>query len=165
MHVSAEASRLKDCVYPVKTFPEVEEFVAQFSADAHRRAMLAIVGGTRLGKSMLGAAILRRIAEKLALPTFLEITVEGNDTLDLSDFDHTSHGGILLDGVGDAYFLHRHREVLQGRAKKCKGGQSATMVYSYPYTLSRRAVTATFDLSAPHLSVLPKTIGWRTGRM
>ena len=94
----------------------------------------------------------REIAKIYGLPGFLEITVEGCDTLDFSDFDHRRDAGALLDGVGDAYMLHKNREILQGRAKKCKGGQSATMVYSYPYTLARRAVVATFDLSAAHLS-------------
>ena len=35
--------------------------------------MLAIVGGTRLGKSMLAADILGRIARQLGLPGFLEV--------------------------------------------------------------------------------------------
>ena len=41
-----------------------------------------------------------------------------------------------------------------GRAKQAKGAQSATMMYSYKYTLARRAVIATFDLSASHLEAL-----------
>ena len=153
-HVLAEARLLKDQEYPVKEYPEVKTFIEQFSQNKHRRAILAIVGGSNLGKSMLGAAILRQIATLLGLPGFLEITVEGCDTLDFSDFNHSLHAGVLLDGVGDAYLLHANREVLQGRTKKCKGGQSATMVYSYPYTLARRAVVATFDLSAAHLDAL-----------
>ena len=35
-----------------------------------------------------------------------------------------------------------------------KGAQSATMIYSYKYTLARRAVIATFDLSAKNLTAL-----------
>ena len=81
----------------------------------------------------------------------MEVTVEGNEHLDLTGFDHRVHSGVLLDGVGDAFFLRGHREVLQGRAKECKGAQSATNVYAYTYTLARRAVIATFDLSAAHL--------------
>lgn len=38
-----------------------------------RRPVLAIVGGTRLGKSMLAANILDRIACRLGLPGFLEV--------------------------------------------------------------------------------------------
>ena len=78
--------------------------------------------------------------------------MEGQSTLDMSDFDFRQHAEVLLDGVGDAFLLHANREVLQGRAKKGKGGQSATMVYAYPLTLARRAVVATFDLSATHLA-------------
>ena len=48
--------------------------------------------------------------------------------------------------------MKRHRETLQGRPKKCKGGKSATMMYSYEYTLFGRGVIATFDLSAKHLA-------------
>ena len=50
--------------------------------------------------------------------------------------------------------LKHNREALQGRPKLCKGGQSATMIYSYNYTLCNRAVVATFDLSAAHLEAL-----------
>ena len=32
-----------------------------------------------------------------------------------------------------------------------EGGRSATMMYSYPFTLCRRAVVATMDLSASNL--------------
>ena len=47
------------------------------------------------------------------------------------------HGGVLLDGVGDALILKKNREALQGRAKQAEGAQSATMMYSYKYTLAR----------------------------
>ena len=45
----------------------------------------------------------------------------------------------------------KNRESLQGRAKLTKGAQSATMIYSYNYTLARRAVIATLDLLARSL--------------
>ena len=60
--------------------------------------------------------------------TFLEITVEGDSSLDFSEFDEATHAGVLLDGVADAAELAANREVLQGRAKASKGGRSATMV-------------------------------------
>ena len=47
--------------------------------------------------------------------------------------------------------LKRHREALQGRPKTSRGGKSATMMYSYPFTLCKRAVVVTMDLSAKHL--------------
>ena len=78
--------------------------------------------------------------------------MEGDKNLDLSEFDVTTHAGVLLDGVGDALMLHSHREALQGRVNECRGGKSATMVYSYPYTLCRRAVVVTMDLSASNLA-------------
>ena len=37
--------------------------------------------------------------------------------MDLADFDRRVHAGVLLDGVGDAMFLKRNREGLQGRPK------------------------------------------------
>ena len=67
--------------------------------------------------------------------------------------------GVLLDGVGDVQVLKRKRETLQGRPKPIKGGRSATMVYSYTYTLCRRGVVATFDLSARNLHLF-KTDHW-----
>ena len=89
-----------------------------------------------------------------AVQPFLEVTVEDSSQLDLGDFDVDTHAGVLLDGVGDALFLKRNREVLQGRPKICKGGKSGAMMYAYPYTLCRRAVVATFDLSAANLQLL-----------
>lgn len=109
---------------------------------------------------MLAAHVLERVAALLGLPErggdprYLEVTVENNVHLDLSDFDVRFHGGVLLDGVGDALILKANREALQGRAKVSKGAQSATMMYSYKYTLARRAVVATFDLSAANLDAL-----------
>lgn len=138
-----------------KQFEVVDRFVAYFTgAPLFRRPILAIVGGTNLGKSILAADVLNSISVALGLDGFLEITVEGDDVLDLGEFDHSKQGGVLFDGVGDVMFLKRNREVLQGRPKKCKGGKSATMMYSYPFTLCRRAVVVTFDLSAKNLALL-----------
>ena len=121
-----------------------------------RRPVLAIVGGTRLGKSMLAAHILQRIGEKLGVSEFLEVTVEDSEHMDFADYDHRLHAGVLLDGVGDAMFLKRNREALQGRPKLVKGAKSATNMYSYAYTPCGRAVVATFDLSAVNLDQLKK---------
>ncbi len=93
-----------------------------------------------------------RLASLLGLTSWLEVTVEEDGALDMSDFHFQSPAGAILDGVGDATILKRHRETLQGRPKKCKGGKSATMMYSYEYTLCRRGVIATFDLSAKRLA-------------
>ena len=112
----------------------IDMFVASFTgAPMLRRPMLAIVGGTNLGKSILAADVLNSVAVAMGLDDFLGITVEGDDVLDLGEFDHSKEGGVLLDGVGDVMFLKKNREVLQGWPKKCKGGKSATM-YSYPFT-------------------------------
>ena len=87
----------------------VQEFIACHDGAARfRRPILAIVGGTRLGKSMLAVDILKRIAGCLNLPSFLEITVEDSEQMDLADFDRGQHAGVILDGVGDAYFLKRN---------------------------------------------------------
>ena len=74
--------------------------------------------------------------------------------MDLAEFDRRIHAGVILDGVGDALFLKRHREALQGRPKMVKGAKSATNVYSYAYSFCGRAVVATFDLSAQNLGEL-----------
>ena len=112
------------------------------------------MGGTNLGKSLLAGQVLKQVANLLGLQGYLEVTVESNDFLDFSDYDHRFHSGVLLDGVGDTFTLFRYREILQGRPKKSKGGQSGTQMYAYPFTLSRRAVVATFDLSASNLNAL-----------
>ena len=150
-HVESEAAVLTRAVKPVKFFAQVEAFLQCFREDRHRRPVLAIVGGTNLGKTMLARDVLRRVAALLCVRGFLEVTVEMNENLDFSELDTRVHGGVLLDGVGDAFILKKNRESLQGQAKMCKGGQSATMMYSYQFTLARRAVVATFDLSASNL--------------
>ena len=142
----------------------LEEFMSYFDGRPHfRRPILAIVGGTRLGKSMLAADVCRRVAAKIGLADFLEITVEDSEQMDLADFDHSIHAGVVLDGVGDALFLKRHREALQGRPKLVKSGKSATNVYAYAYTFCGRAVVATFDLSAANLDRL-RTDHWLAER-
>ena len=130
------ARSLQRNLRPVKQYEAVEEFLGLFSgAPLHRRPLLAIVGGTNLGKSMLAANVLQRLGEIVGAPEYVEITVEMNEHLDVSDFDVRRHSGILLDGVGDAFILKANRESLQGRAKLSKGARSATMMYSYVYTL------------------------------
>ena len=94
---------------------------------------------------MLAAHTLKRVANKLALKDFLEVTVEDSENMDLADFDRRVHAGVLLDGIGDAMF----REALQGRPKIVKGARSATNVFSYSYSFCGRAVIATFDFFGP----------------
>lgn len=155
--IAAELSALqKDApLRSMKTFGIVERFIEYFRGKAfRRRPFLVLVGATELGKSLLAADVLRRIATLLGLPGFLEVTVESDGLLDLSELDVQRHAGVLLDGVGDILTLRRNREALQGRPKKTKGGKSATMMYAYEYTLCRRAVVVTCDLSASNLHLL-----------
>ena len=153
-HIEAEAGSLRGASLLVRDFFCINKFIDSFREPALRRPMLAIVGGTNLGKSLLAADVLRRLQAVVGTEGFLEITVEMNEHLDFSDFNVRAHSGVLLDGVGDAFILKRNREALQGRPKASKGAQSATMMYSYTCTLCRRAVVATFDLSAKNLDAL-----------
>ena len=82
--------------------------------------------------------------------------MENNPNLDLADFDYSRHTGVPLDGVGGALIFKKNRESLQGRAKVSKGGQTATNMYAYKYTLARRAIVATFALSAATLDQFEK---------
>ena len=82
-----------------------------------RRPILLILGGTNLGKPMLAVNVLTRIGTMLGLKKFVEVTVEDDGNLDLSEFDVTTDVGVLLDGIGDALMLHTHQESLQGCAK------------------------------------------------
>lgn len=140
---------------PVRAFVEVDKFVKAFEDNTRgRRPILAVVGGTNLGKSLLAADVLQRVGTVLGLEGFLEVTVEDDSFLDLTDFDIRRHAGVLFDGVNDALVLKHNREVLQGRPKVCKAGRSPTMRFSSLYTLCRRAVVVTFDLSAANLHML-----------
>ncbi|CAJ1345094.1 unnamed protein product, partial [Effrenium voratum] len=124
--VDAAAADLRVATLPMKRFAVVEDFIAcHDGTPSFRRPVLAMVGGTRLGKS---------------IPSFLEVTVEDSQQMDLADFDRRKHAGVILDGVGDAFFLKRNREALQGRPKIVKGARSATNVYSYKFSFCGRAV-------------------------
>lgn len=156
-HVAKELAKLEagGSVMSPKVFPEIESFVQTFQgAPRLRRPILAIVGGTNLGKSLLAAAVVKRIGGILGVPGFHEVTVENDAFLDFTDFDLRFHAGVVLDGVGDALVLKHNREVLQGRPKACKAGRSPTMRFSTLFSLCCRAVVATFDLSAVNLDLL-----------
>ena len=156
-HVAAELVHLHEVgvFQPLRAFPEVDGFLKCFDDRALcRRPILAVVGGTNLGKSILAADVLKRVGAALRLPDFLEVTVEDDSFLDLTDLNISRYAGVLLDGVGDALVLKRNREVLQGRPKLSKAARSPTMRFSSLYTLCRRAVVATFDLSAANLDLL-----------
>lgn len=150
---------------PVKTYELVETFVDTFREDKHvwRRPILAILGASHLGKSMLAGAVLERVGQKLGLSTFAGVTVEEDEHLDMSDFEVDRDAGILLDGLADVAILTKHREALQGRPKAAKAARSATGMYAFPFTLHRRAVVATVDLSARNLHLF-ETHHWLSNR-
>ncbi|CAE8646237.1 unnamed protein product [Polarella glacialis] len=153
--IAAEEAKLQAQLLPMSDFAEVDLFVSYFDGEARfRRPMFAIVGGTNLGKSLLAAAIMRRIGDMTGVSDFLEVTVEDSDALDLVDVDRRLHAGVILDGAGDALLLKRNRETLQGRPKTSKGAKSATNVYASSYNFLQRAVVDTFDLSAANLDAL-----------
>ena len=79
-----------------------------------RRPILAIVGGTNLGKSLLAAKVLGKVAHLLQLPSFLEVTVDGDSLMDLSEFDLAKHAGVNLDCLGDVMMHKQHWETLHG---------------------------------------------------
>ena len=108
--------------------------------------------------------MLRRVGAVLGLTDYLEVTVKDDSFLDFADLDVQRHAGVLLDGMGDALVLKQNREVLQGRPKMCKASRSPTMRFSTPYTLCKRAVVVTFDLSAANLHLSIPTIGSPTRR-
>ena len=147
-HVDNELARLRvgGTYQHFRNFPIIEDFIGMFAdGTLWRRPVLLILGGTNMGKSILGGNVLERIAGKLSLTngSYLEVTVETDGHLDLADFDLDVHGGVLLDGLGDIATLKRNRESLQGRPKVTKGARSATMKHAYPYTFARRAIVAT----------------------
>ena len=77
-HVADEQARLDalGVAQPMRPVPEVDAFAVCFSNLGRvRRPVLAIVGGTNLGKHMLAAHVLRRASGALGVPDFLEVTV------------------------------------------------------------------------------------------
>ena len=151
-HIAAESEDLVRL--PPRAFPVIDEFVQYFEGPGRwRRPMMVLLAPTNLGKSMLAEHVLQRVAKLVDVPGHLEVTVEADEHIDLSDYHHERHSGVLLDGVGDVLFLKKNREMLQGRPKLCKGGKSATNVYAYPFTLCRRAIVVTMDMSVANVDL------------
>ena len=146
----------QDALRPIDLarFPDVHEFVESFRVPKRRRPVVVLLGPTGVGKSLFAGQILRRVCDILQLPDFLEVTVEDDGHMDFSEMDPSRHGGVLLDGLGDVMLLKQNRESLQGRPKELKGAKSQTMRFAYPYTLARRAVVLTMDLSAANIHML-----------
>ena len=79
-----------------RPFEEVDRFLQGHTAEArHRRPILAIIGGTGTGKSLLAASVLQKLAEHHGLSGFLEVTVEDDGHFDMSDLrvDRASRTG------------------------------------------------------------------------
>ena len=98
--VAQELAALEDsnALLPFRHFPEVDRFIQSFTQKLWRRPVLVIVGGTNMGKSILAAHVLTEIGKVLSLPSFLEVTVENDEVLDVSEMDVRLHSGVLLDG-------------------------------------------------------------------
>ena len=138
----------------LQAFPAADRYVTSFQQAMHRRPVILILGATGLGKSLMAGQILEKIGQALGLSEYLEITVEDDGHIDFSELEPDKHAGVLLDGLGDLLLLKRNRETLQGRPKVLKGGRSQTMRYAYPFTLARRGVVVTMDLSAANMHLL-----------
>ena len=66
----AERDALAAATCDVRQFAEVDAFVELFQRPAFRRPLLAIIGGTNLGKSELAAVVLGRVGKHLGLSSF-----------------------------------------------------------------------------------------------
>ena len=64
-HIEREQSQLSREMMDFKQYVEVDHFLSLFSTNVrkHRRPILALIGGTNLGKSMLAADILKRVGD------------------------------------------------------------------------------------------------------
>ena len=139
-----------DALHPLElqAFPDVDRDATSFQQSRRRHPVLLLLGATGLGKSLMAGQIVEKIGQAFGLSEYLEITVEDDGHIDFSELDPDKHAGVLLDGLGDLLLLKRNRETLQGRPTVLKGGRSQTMRYAYPFTLARRGVVVTMDLSA-----------------
>ena len=75
----------------------------------------------------------------VGLTDFKEVTVQDDQSIDVSEFDHRMHAGIPLDGAGDVLTLWWNREVLQGRPKVARGERSVTMGLLVPVLLGAKS--------------------------
>ena len=58
-----------------RSFPVIDTIVASYVAPARRRPVIAIVGGTGTGKSILAGQILQEVGVVLGVPSFLEVSL------------------------------------------------------------------------------------------
>lgn len=125
---------------PFLTFPAVVDWQSSFLHLRFRWKLLVLVADSASGKSTF--------AESLFDSPYV-VTVEDAENLDLKSFDRDVHDGIVLDNVNTWKQLLSWRAILQARNAKSKGGQSATMLFSYVQYLFGVPVVATVDLDAP----------------
>ena len=86
------AAALQPQLLPMKTFPQVEAFIACHNGQAcFRRPILAFVAHAWASPST--ADFLRLVGDRLNLPAFVEVTVEASEEVDLADFDWRRHAG------------------------------------------------------------------------
>ena len=85
-HALAEQSALADKtpLQELRVFPDVARFVAAFERHRRRRPIMVLVGGTHCGKRRMATRILKQAGERLGLARCVEVTVDGDTTLDFS---------------------------------------------------------------------------------
>ena len=107
-----------------KTFPEVQTWLQQYCAYAHRYKCLVLQGPSKLGKTVF--------ARTLAPPgtEVLELNCAAGTEPDLRAYRLTRHGLILFDEIS-APVVCKQRKLFQACAAPVQLGCSATNCHSY----------------------------------
>ena len=113
-----------------RTFPEVQTWLQQYCAYAHRYKCLVLHGPSRLGKTVF--------ARTLAPPgtEVLELNCAAGTEPDLRAYRLTRHGLLLFDEIS-APVVCKQRKLFQASAAPVQLGCSATNCHSYSVFVHR----------------------------
>ena len=133
---------------PVKSYPEVQSFMQQFSVAQHRYKFLVLAGQSRVGKT--------EFARTLCDPGYetLEINCAGGAEPDLRAYRLSRHGLILFDEIVASQVTNQ-RKLFQAGHSEVQLGCSATNCHSYPVFVWRKKMVLASNCWHESVASLP----------
>lgn len=118
-------------------FPQLGAFMEQFRWAQERYRMYALQGPSQAAKTSFAKACFKN--------PFV-VTVQGQKSLDLRNFEYGTHDALVLDNLNSFQVILDHRALLQANNDMHRLGESATGIYSYSVYLWSVPIFLTLDL-------------------
>ena len=129
-------------------FPKLQRFMQQFDVGQERYLMYALQGPSQAAKTSFAKTLFRN--------PFV-VTIQGEETLNLSGFRYGEHGALILDNIVDFDLILRYRALLQANTDLHRLGESATGIYSYSVFLWAVPIIMTVDLDVGAAEAIAKS--------